>query len=485
MSRIRRAVIFSALTRYSVMLIGLVSTMVVARLLTPEEIGTFAVGSAVVMLISEFRILGAGAYLVREKNLTEEKVRAALGLTVLISWGLGVSVIVAAPVVASFYDLAPVRNIFWILSVGFFVAPIISIASALLARQLKFDQQLHMQVAGALVMLIATVILIYAGASFYALAWGQTAGIITRFLVVIMFLRPEQMTYRPGFRSMKPVASVGVYSSLASVVRRATVVAPDLVIGKAGTTYEVGIFSRGLGFVQFVADTLMMSVTPVALPYLAGTRREGGDIRVAYQRASVLMGGILWPVLAVGSLASLPAIRLFFGDQWDAAAPLAFWLALWAALRSVHWFSKEVLLAVHKERLMAMKEVAIFAVLLAGIIMAYAGGLERIAQVFLLIGFLEVVFITWLLKMTIDLQVSYFTRAWLPNLAIAGLCALATLGLRQVISFEQAPPWQPAVALILVMPPVWLLLLWLFRHPLFNEIAGALKRAIGKGDKKL
>lgn len=480
MSRIRRAVMFSALTKYSVMLIGLISTVVVARLLTPDEIGTFAVASAVVMLVSEFRILGAGAYLVREKNLTDHKVRAALGLTILISWGLGIVVIAAAPFVADFYQLPPVKTIFWILSVGFFVAPFVSIASALLARQLEFNLQFRMQIAGTLVNLAVTLVLIYLGASFYSLAWGHAAGAVTRFLVVIIFLRPKQMSYRPMLGGMKPIASLGIYSSLANIMRRATVVAPDLVIGKAGTTYEVGIFSRGLGFIQFVSDSLMMSVTPVALPYLAGTRREGGDIRAAYLRASVLLGGILWPVLAVGSLATLPAIRLFFGDQWDAAAPLASWLALWAALRSVHWFSNEALLAVHLERLMAIKEVIVFVVLLAGIVMAYSGGLERVAQVFMLIGLLEVVFITFLLRTCIELQVSAFVRAWLPNLAIAGVCALVTVGMRQLVDFDEAPPWQPAIGLLMVMPPVWIILLWLFRHPLFGEIAGVLSRAVGK-----
>lgn len=76
MSKVRRALLFSFLTRYGGMLIGLASTMIVARLLTPDQIGTFAIASAIVMVISEFRLLGAGMYLVRESEMTEEKVRA-------------------------------------------------------------------------------------------------------------------------------------------------------------------------------------------------------------------------------------------------------------------------------------------------------------------------------------------------------------------------------------------------------------------------
>lgn len=474
MSTIRFAVIFSSLTKYSVVLVGLVSTMVVARLLTPEEIGTFGLASAVVMLISEFRILGAGAYLVREPNLTQQKVRSALGLTILISWGLGIAVCLAAPFVASFYDLPPIKPIFWILSVSFFLAPFISIAAALLARSFSFNLQFRMQVAGAIVTLAVTVGLIYAGASYYSMAWGQTAGNVVRFLVVVLMLRPKQMSYKPLFGGLKPVLSLGIYSSVANIMRRSTVVAPDMVIGKMGTTHEVGIFSRGLGFIQFVADTLMMSVAPVSLPYLSNTRREGGDVPSAYQRASVLLGGILWPVLVVASLSSLPAIRLFFGDQWDAAAPLAAWLALWAALRSVHWFSNDLLLATHREKLVVAKEVVVFSVLLVGIVMAYRGGLERIAKVFVGVGLFEVALITGMLWAIRGLRLRSFARAFLPNLIVAGLCAGATVGLRRWIDFEASEPWKPIMALALVMPPVWLGSLWALKHPLFGEIAALL-----------
>src|SRR5690606_12248372 len=115
------------------------STMIVARLLTPAEIGTFAIASAIVLIASEFRLLGAGMYLVREQDIPPEKIRSALGLTFLISWGLGLAIFISAPWAAEFYELPDVANIFRILSVSFLLAPYISIPTALLQRNYKFD----------------------------------------------------------------------------------------------------------------------------------------------------------------------------------------------------------------------------------------------------------------------------------------------------------------------------------------------------------
>jgi O-antigen/teichoic acid export membrane protein len=475
MSQIRRAVIFSSITRYSVMLVGLVSMMVVARLLTPDEIGTFAIASGIAMLISEFRILGAGAYLVRETELSPTKVRAALGLTILISWGLGLIIMLTAPLVADFYELPPVATVFRILALTFFLAPFISIPSALFSRHLKFNLLFRVQFAGSLMALVVTLALIYAGQGFYSLAWGTVAGALIKCMIINAFIRPRAMVYIPSFSGIRAIASLGIFNSTAGILRKATVVLPDMVIGKMGTTFEVGMFSRGMGFTQFVSETLMRGVSPVALPYLSGTHRQGGDVRLAYQRASVLLGGLAFPVLVVASLASLPAIRLFFGNQWDAAAPLVAWLALWAALRSVHWFSNDVLVAMHCEKVMVIKDLFLFILLVSGVIAAYPGGLERIAQVFMIVGFVEVLLITWVLRSYIGLQPIAFANAWIPNLAIAAGCGLMTLIVRQLLDFELAPAWQPALALALVMPPLWLLLLHLLGHPLFKEFQGILR----------
>ncbi|MHA7924490.1 MAG: oligosaccharide flippase family protein [Marinobacter sp.] len=475
MSSIRKAVIFSSISRYSVMLIGLISMMVVARLLTPDEIGTYAIASGIVMLISEFRILGAGAYLVREKELSAAKVQAALGLTILISWGLGICIVLAAPLVADFYELPPVTNLFRILSLTFFLAPFISVPSAFFSRHLEFNLLFRMQFAGSLMALIVTLSMIYAGFSFYSLAWGQVASALTTCLIANILLRPSGMVYIPGFHGIRAIASLGVFNSAAGILRKASTVLPDMVIGKLGTTFEVGMFSRGMGLTQFVSQTLMRGVSPVALPYLSRARRQGGDVSLSYKRASVLLGGLVWPVLVVASLASLPAIRLFFGDQWDAAAPLVAWLALWVALRSVHFFANDVLVAMHREKIMVIKDLIVFSLLFVGVVSAYDGGLERIAQVFLVVGFIEVSLTTWVLHAYIGLQLGSFARAWAPNLFVAGGCALMTLTVRQFIDFDLAPAWQPVLVVATVMPPLWLFLLYLLDHPLFAEFQGILR----------
>lgn len=479
MSTVRQAIIYSSISRYCIRVFGLISTMVVARLLTPGEIGTFAVAGAIVMIMSEFRLLGAGSYLVREAEINEEKMRSALGLTILMSWGLGLVVFVCAPYVADFYELEPVKTIFWILSISFFLAPFISIPTALLTRTYQFKHLFYVNQVAAITGLTTTISLILLGYTYYALAWGYTMTIVAEFLMITLF-RPKETPWLPSNNNLRPIASFGIFTSAANLFKKATVTVPDMVIGKMGTTTEVGIFSRGLGFIEFLSQSLVTGVNPVSLPYLSDTKRSGGDIAWAYIRASVLLGGLVAPVLAVAGLASYPTIRLFFGDQWDAAAPLAPVLAVWGILRSIHWFSNSLLTACGHEKIMATKEAVLFAFFLTGVLSAYPHGLMAVATIFVLGGAFDVLITSIVLWKVIRLSALQFALAWLPNIYVTAICVGTTLLISQFIDFRSSNFWLPILAIAIILPPVWFLSLKLVSHPLYTEISNMLKALFDK-----
>jgi len=475
MASIRLAVLYSSASRYSMRLLGLFSAMIIARLLTPEEIGTFAIASAIVMIMSEFRLLGAGAYLVREQELTDAKIRSALGLTVLISWGLGGLIWLTSPWVAEFYELPPIEIIFRILSMSFFLAPFISVPSALLIRSFEFKKLFMIRLITTLANVGFTIGLIVIGYRFFALAWGYTLSIFVELLAVIYF-RPRATQWRPSFLNIREIAGFGIYTSLANFFRRGVITAPDIIIGKIGTTAQVGLFSRGLGFIEFVSQTLLMGVSPVVLPFLADVKRSGGDVNAAYTKASVLLGGILWPVLTVASVVSLPAILLFFGDQWLSAAPYATILAYWAIFRTMHWFSNDLLISKGFEKILAIKEGVTFIAHFTAVGLAFPYGLTAVASGFMAAGLLDCLITTWFLSKYLGLNVRKFLKPWFLNAGIALICGIVSYAIyRTMLDLS----WGPVVGLVviaLVLPFVWLALIMCLKHPLNIEVNNVINR---------
>ncbi|MCK0163986.1 oligosaccharide flippase family protein [Marinobacter sp. S6332] len=470
MASIRGAVIFSFSARFAMRFLGLGTTMVVARLLTPEEIGTYAIASAIVMVMAEFRMLGASAYLIREPDIGAEKIRSTLGLTILISWALGLGILLGGFPVADFYQLPPISGIFAILSISFFIAPYISIPMTLLAREMSFKAQFRVLLISSVMGAFVTVSLVLAGWGFWSLAIGQLASPLTQFLI-FCWRSPALMQFKPSFDGMRPIIGFGLLSSISLLVRKATVTVPDLIIGKVGTTGDVAMFSRGLGFLEFVSQTLVTGAQPVAFPFLTKTRREGGDLAKAYIQSSVMLGSVIVPVLGVASLASQPAIQLFFGDQWDAAAPIASILAIWAILRYSHWFARDALMAVGREGLMVIREIIPFAILVPLIIASYPGGLQAIAKSFVVVGIVDFILTCILLNYAIGLQVHRFFLAYWSNLLTLGTCTGATWLIDKQIPLDSIPAWQAIGLLALIIPLIWIGSLAMCKHPLYREIA--------------
>jgi hypothetical protein len=176
------------------------------------------------------------------------------------------------------------------------------------------------------------------------------------------------------------------------------------------------------------------------------------------------------PILGVASLASLPTIRLFFGDQWDSAAPAASWIAIWAIFRCIHWFANDVLITTCNERLILIKDLIPFTLLVFLIIIAYPFGLERIAIMFLVIGVIEFIVTTIILMISINLSILQWINAWWSNIFIFTTCYLTTWIVGQFIPFDTSSALKVVFTLFFTVPVIWFLTLYVTKNPLYYEI---------------
>lgn len=483
MPTVRGAVLYSALGKYCLSILGLLTTVIVARLLTPAEIGLFAIASALVMILSEVRQLGAGVYLVREQELTELKVRQALALTMLISWGLGLAVFLLAPLMARFYDQPDILWLFWILSLSFIAAPFISTPAALLTRSLAFDALFKIRLVTSVTSLVASVALVVMGFSYFGLALATTLAMVVQ-LIATLLLAPSNMEWRPYFRGLRPIISVGVYTSVANLLKRGPTILPDMVIGKLGTLAQVGLFSRGQGFIEFLFQTLVMGVSPVALPYLAKVKREAGHLPPAYTHSLALLTGILWPVLVVASIVSLPMLRLFFGPQWDAAAPVAAVMAFWAIFRSGHAFFQQAMVSVMQEKALVLKETVTFLLYLLALILAAPQGLTVIAYAMLAVAVFDYAFSSCFLCWKFGLSIRFFQQGMIPSYATTLVCGLSALLIYRVTLHYRFSEMLALLAVSVLLPFIWAACLWLFRHPLSAEITRGVRAVLGLNEER-
>ncbi|MBK7517923.1 MAG: oligosaccharide flippase family protein [Betaproteobacteria bacterium] len=100
---IRRALLFSLGQRYLAFALQLGTSMAMARLLTPTEAGIYSLAAVAVTVGHVIRDFGVGDYLVKEREITPEKVRAAFTVTTLFAWATALVFLGLAPVLAAAY----------------------------------------------------------------------------------------------------------------------------------------------------------------------------------------------------------------------------------------------------------------------------------------------------------------------------------------------------------------------------------------------
>lgn len=323
----RRALLFSFLDRYSALVLSIVSSMFIARLLSPADIGVFSVTMVLIGFISALRDLGAGQYLVQERELTPAKISATW--TVLLLTGLfmaGVVALAAYPV-SRFYGEPRILEIMLVIALNFAVNPFGSMTYAWLMREMRFDALAVMRFGGGLAGAITSVYLAWQGHGPISLAFGNLLSTLVNAALAIYF-RPPHFALMPRWTGVRQVVAFGSKISATSLIANLASGAPELFLGKLQSMTAAGLYSRGNGLVGMFQRLMLDATQSVALPLFAKAKRETGDLREPFLRTVSYVTALGWPFFLGLMALSFPLTRLLYGDQWDGAVDLTRLLAL-------------------------------------------------------------------------------------------------------------------------------------------------------------
>lgn len=427
MSVVRTALLHSALGRHAALLVGIAATLILARLLTPEELGVFSVVAVIAMLGMELRDFGMVQYLVQERDLDAERLGSATTVGYLSAWSVALALWLGAEPLAAFYGDARAADIARIYVLSFLFLPLCTAAHGVLHREMAFARIATMGFVAALAGACTAVGAALAGLGAASLAWGFVAATATETALVFV-LRPPGVSLRPGRGALRPVLRFGALSVVSGLVARLQEGLPDLIIGRLMSLHDVGIFSRGMGLVLLLNRLLTNAVRPVVLPALARARDAEGGAHGAYLQGCALITGIAWPFLAALFVLAEPTVTALFGSTWLPSVVVVEALCLWAALQSLFSFAGELLVANGKIA-QALRRELISAVLVLGAVLAgAAGGLVAIALALAAAAFVDLLVLHSLFRRHLRVSMAMlFTQCWrsAPPALLAAAVALA------------------------------------------------------------
>ena len=324
--------------------LALASSAILARLLSPAEIGVYSIAAVLTGLAQVFRDLGTGQLLVARRNLSLREQRALFTIALATGWGLALILAALAEPLAGFYRQPELRTVLRILLLNFLLVPFSSQVTAMLRREMRAGALLKVSASYCLVQFIATIVFAYDGMGPCALAWGSFAATLAG-LIAALVVQPPDMAWLPAWGGVRELVRPGGLAVTANAIDEVGVVAPELVAGKLLGAEEVALLGKAQSVLALFNQAVTSAVSPVVFPLFAKHAREGGDPLEAYLSAAACITALSWPFFLFAGLFAAPLVTLLYGQQWQASVPLIRIMCGAAALYSMFNMARYLLVA--------------------------------------------------------------------------------------------------------------------------------------------
>ncbi len=313
--------------------VQLISTVVLARLLSPEDYGVMAMVMAVTAFAGLFREMGLSTAAIQKKDLTRGQQSNLFWLNVAMGCVLTLLVALGSPLVAWFYKKPELASVTLVLSCNFLIGSLATQHGAMLVRNMQFGRRSVATISGSVVTLAVAVVLALQGRGYWALVWGILAGgtITTILTVVLAPFRPGRPSRGQGIREMLGFgANVTAFNFVNYFQRNLD----NILIGRYCGAESLGYYSRAYQLLMFPIAAIRGPVTAVAFPAMSRLQDNPLEYRQYYKDLVLLLSYMTMPIVAFLFVCSEGVIELSLGKQWLDVAPIFSVLAVTALIQT-------------------------------------------------------------------------------------------------------------------------------------------------------
>lgn len=462
---IKKSLFLSFVEKYFVLCLQLITTAVVSRLITPEEFGVFALALSVAMLVQVFRDLGVGQYLVQERELTHDRMRAALTILTVSSIVLTVTIVSTRHLLASFYSNENLATLLLIIAPNFLAMPIGALALATFKREMQFKKVALVGIISAASTATVTIYLAYNNFSFFSLAWGMLAGSLAT-VVSCIILRPQGLPFLPGIRDIRHVLNYSFLATFNGLLETLEDRLSALLLGKFSDFNNIGLYERGTTLAQMFQRIVMQGVWSVAMPAFAKISREEGigNIAPIYAKAvgMVVVVGVAfftWLIIYAETVVSI-----LLGTGWSEATPIVRLIAIGSIFGLPNALSGSFLIAIGMIKLQTLATMVLRGSSLLAIAIGVSHGAMGVALSLIISSFISNAWLLWRLRdqCALHLVGQEIGKALLICIPAAAVAFLIRNSYDQNILFD--------VLGFTLSLGVWLGCMAWKNHPLWNEI---------------
>ncbi|WP_274518608.1 lipopolysaccharide biosynthesis protein [Sphingobium bisphenolivorans] len=430
MSKLVEGSLWATGARAMVNCLGLVSTLLLARLLTPADFGIVAIATVLQLIIAAVTNLSLAEALIQHEDPQPRHFDTVWTLGVLRSALAAAVYALAAPWVARAFGEPRLEPVMAVLALGIFLTGLANPRRVMMQKKLIFWQDFMLKVGEKLTAVIVTVTIALLFRSYWALVWGVVAGQLAHLLISYSILpyRP-----RPGLSGARMLFGFSVWLTLGQVVNTINWRFDQLLVGKFIGPAALGLYTVGDNLAVMPTREATQPLTETLYPAFAQLSREPDRLRSAYQSAQALVTATALPLGIGMALLARPLVLAAMGQKWEGAVLVIQGLASIFALQTLGALAQPLAMALGRTRSLFNRDAVMFCVRLPIIIGGIAAaGLPGLIAGRIVAGLIAMIFNMTLVRGLIALPLGGQVAANRRALLSVAAMALAVLACRHM-----------------------------------------------------
>ena len=431
--KVAGGVAWSIAEKVGSMLLQMVVSIVVARLLVPEDFGvmailTFFTALALVMVDSGF-----SQTLIRKESPTPQDYHSVFAFNIAVSVVLYAVLVAVAPVVARYYELPVIADIAPVLFLLLPINALCVIQNTIFTREFRFRLLSQATFTASFVAGVVAVAMALAGCGVWSLVGQRVATLAVKTL--ILWVRSD---WRPSLHfPMKPVREMAPFSFrllttdlISSIYNNIS----QMFIGKIYSADTLGYFNQAQKFKDLPLTSAMQSVQSVTYPALSQIGDQREKFAESYRQVLMVVAFMLMPVMVGIVAVAEDLFALLLGEKWMPTVPYLQILCLMGLFQPLAMIAYNILKVKSNGAIILRLEIAKKALMTLILVVTIPHSVKAVAWGLVAMSFCEFV-INFVASMRYaSLGVWRMVRTLLPVLLITAAMYAAVLGMGRLMA---------------------------------------------------
>lgn len=333
--------------RISSQFVSTLVTIVLARLLDPENYGMISIVMVFISFLDVFVTGSFSSALVQKKSADNLDFNTCFFLSFGLAWVLYAALFAFSPTLAHFYNMNELSAVIRVMGLRLPIAAINSIQQAYIQRAMEFRRFFWATLAGTLISGIIGISMAYVGCGIWSLvAQYLTNAVINT--VILFFIGGWKLKFQFSIQRLKKIWSFGGKVLATQLLFTFEGNIRSLIVGKVFGPADLAYFDQGKKYPNLLVSNINTSINKVMLPAFS-ERQDDHERLVSALSRSIRIGiYVLTPVLLGFAMVSEDFVHVILTDKWLPCVPFIQIFCLSYLTRPLESSCQQALLAVGK-----------------------------------------------------------------------------------------------------------------------------------------